>query len=304
MPWLIDKAELSKKWEDYGQGKIVDTYPLTYRDDLKPEGDDDRGSITDLLEPDDKEMPWDAIIRDCVGTTVEEYYRREHLRGARFNASEGFVCWFQHGSHDHSDEWVQNRTRYDPDDPGDLIDMNGDDETPMQKTAGSYIGKYVSKQYSTLFSEYWRDTDYDYDHEGDAAPWKLAMYWATQKQFWSISQGIRDGIRRDDDLDDDVQAAVNSFAEDTIVWLSQECHDDELGDDLSVPRLRRAAHKITRGTIADVEFLGAYPVWDLPATTATARSLTDLEDADRDPDSEVTLAARGDRPPPVADVWG
>lgn len=302
MPWLIDKAELSKKWEDYGQGKIVDTYPLTYRDDLKPEGtEDDDNSITDLLAPDEEESPWDAIIRDCVGTTVEEFYRREHLRDARFNAPEGFVCWYSYGDHDHSDEWVKNQTRYHQDDG--LIDMDGDDENPMQKTAGSYIGKYVSKQYGTLFSEYWKDSDYNYSHDGEAAPWKLAMYWATQKQFWSISQGIRDGIRLDDDLDDDVRAAVNNFTEDTLVRLSQDYHDDELGEDFSLPRLRRAAHQIVRETIADVDFLGAYPVWDLPTSTATAQPLTDLEKADRDPESEVTLASRGDRPPPIVDIW-
>ncbi|WP_241432648.1 MULTISPECIES: hypothetical protein [Haloarcula] len=34
MPWLCDKPEVAVKWADYGQGEIVDVYPLTYLDDL------------------------------------------------------------------------------------------------------------------------------------------------------------------------------------------------------------------------------------------------------------------------------
>ncbi|QLH76548.1 hypothetical protein HZS55_04175 [Halosimplex rubrum] len=48
MPWLCDKPELAKKWSDYGQGEIVDAYPLVYRDDLDdlaPEFQDDEGFV-------------------------------------------------------------------------------------------------------------------------------------------------------------------------------------------------------------------------------------------------------------------
>ena len=48
MPWLCDKQELAEKWSDYGQGEIVDAYPLVYRDDLDdltPEFQDDEGFV-------------------------------------------------------------------------------------------------------------------------------------------------------------------------------------------------------------------------------------------------------------------
>jgi hypothetical protein len=304
MPWLIDKAELSERWEHYGAGKVVDTYPLVYRDDLRPEGTDDDldDALRDLLPGADADAsPVEAAISDATGTAVEEWYRREHLDGARFNSREGFVCWYQHGPHAHDEEWVESKTRYHDEDG--LIDMEGDDSM-MQKTAGSYIGKYISKTYGTLLNDDAFDESGEWDHDREAAPWKIAMYWATERQFWSISKGIKDGIRRDDELDPEVRSACNSLTRDTLVRLSQAYHDDPLGDDFSVPRLERAAHQIVRETVASIDFLGAYPVWSLPTRTATAQPLRDLEDADRDPDSEVILYSQGDRPPPSADVWG
>jgi hypothetical protein len=306
MPWLIDNDELEQKWEDYGMARIVDTYPLVHRDDLKPEGTDDDDlddAVSDLLpDLDAQANEVSRAARRCIETTVESWYRREHLDGARFNAPSGYVCWFQFGNHDRDDEWVEEQKRYDPNDRDDLIDFEGDPDDPMQKTAGSYIGKYISKTYGALMdSESYEDGEWT--HEGEAAPWKIAMYWATGRQFWSISKGLRESIRRDDELDAEVRSAVNSFTRETIVRLSQSYHDDPLGDGFSVPRLKRAAHQIVRETVASVDFLGAFPIWSLPAETATAQPLTDLEHADRDPDSEVLLASTGDRPPPVTEAW-
>lgn len=45
IPWLIDKMELSPKWDDLGQGRIVDLQPLTYRDDLDEHYDLDGGFV-------------------------------------------------------------------------------------------------------------------------------------------------------------------------------------------------------------------------------------------------------------------
>lgn len=45
IPWLIDKGELSEKWDDLGQGRIVDIQALTYCDDLDERYDWDEGFI-------------------------------------------------------------------------------------------------------------------------------------------------------------------------------------------------------------------------------------------------------------------
>nr|WP_236039235.1 hypothetical protein [Halomicroarcula salinisoli] len=44
----LGQPELAKKWADYGQGEIVNVYPLTYRDDLDdldPEFQDEQGFV-------------------------------------------------------------------------------------------------------------------------------------------------------------------------------------------------------------------------------------------------------------------
>jgi hypothetical protein len=313
MPWLMDKAELSHRWEQYGMAKVVDLYPMVYRDDLKPEGTDDDDlddALVDLL-PDLDTQAGEArrAVRRCVDDTLERWYRDEHLRGARFNSPEGFVCWYQFGSHDHTEEWVQERIRFDPDDPYDMIDMKGDDEQPMQKTAGSYIGKYVSATYGKLLDgESFEDSNWS--HEGKAAAWKIAMYWASQRQFWSISQGVRDAIRLDDDDDDrdprpEIQSTVRELTRDSVAKAIERVAGEEItGLDGEIPTApKKATETVVRKAHATVDFLGAYPIWNLPTTTLTAQPLSDLEDADRDPDSPVELASRGDRPPPAADAW-
>lgn len=45
MPWLIDKQELSDKWSDLGQGRIVDFQPLEYRSNLGEQYSKDSGFV-------------------------------------------------------------------------------------------------------------------------------------------------------------------------------------------------------------------------------------------------------------------
>lgn len=44
-PWLIDKRELSEKWDQLGQGRIVDIQGLEFRDDLDEAYDSDEGFV-------------------------------------------------------------------------------------------------------------------------------------------------------------------------------------------------------------------------------------------------------------------
>lgn len=310
MPWLVDKNELSDRWEQYGMAKVVDLYPLIYRDDLRPEGpraDDRDGGLPDLI-PDtdtDLEQLLEDEINDLVADTVTEWYRDEHLDGARFNASTGFVCWYQHGNHSHTDEWIADKTRYHKQDG--LIDMAGDEEQPMQKTAGSYLGKYISKTYGSLMnSESLEKEGDEWDHSGDAPPWKLALYWTTERQLWSMSQDLNQEIERDLELPPEVRSTVNWCARDTLLRLTDRAIPQG-GDlpDLDLDRTESALHEIVRETIATIDFLGAYPIWDLPGHSLNVQNVKDVAAADADPDDSdgVILYTRGDRPPPVAEVW-
>jgi hypothetical protein len=283
MPWLIDKKELSAKWK---HGEIVDAYPLTYRDDLS-----EIGHFGSTVVRDDA----GDVVRDDDGSPVRE------------PIDEGFVCWYNYGDHDHGSEWVESQTRYQKREG--LIDMEGDDDVMRSKTAGSYIGKYVSKMFETLKqAEGGLDPETPADHTGEAAWWKLALYWATNRHFWSISHGIRDAIRLDDlepdPLPEDAAAAVTRCTETTLARVCDDVIDEhEFPDfDLDDDRGRSNLTRAIRGTLADITFLGAYRYDDLPPENLTGWDLDRdvLTVAYETPDLSVT---RGDRPPPVADVY-
>jgi hypothetical protein len=258
MPWLIDKQELVDKWSDYGQGQIVDVYPLVKRDDL-----------------------------DDLDT--------------QFAKDSGFVCWYRYGEHGLSQERAEQLSR------SHRIDMAGDADNPMQKTAGQYLGKYLSMTFAALLEESGHNLEeFDDSYSDKISAWKLALYWATGKQFWSISRRLEEKIDRNDQLDDDLLRAVR--------WASK--HDvqiacEKLGvasfvpDDLDGQRNRSAVSQLVSSPYVNIDYLGAYHYSEIPAyiDLSNRASLEPVEKAAVDPD-EPLLLSRGDRPPPLADVWG
>lgn len=186
---MIDKGELSQKWSDYGQGSIVDVRPLVFRDDLRPAGDpddpDDDGvlDLVPFVGSSVDELGASMFVQECTEDTIINWYRREHdLDGVRFSSSEGWVDWYRYGDNDLSRKEVAERARQH-----DLVNMEGDDEIIFQKTAGSYLGKYLSATYDALSDavESFQDRNSLTTDEDDSkeAVWKLALYWATDKQF-------------------------------------------------------------------------------------------------------------------------
>jgi hypothetical protein len=261
MPYLMHKQELSDKWSDYGQGQIVDAYPLVYRDDL------------------------------------------DDLDGAEFAEDEGFVCWYRYGENDLGPSTVEDRSR------SHRVDMAGNDENPMQKTAGSYLGKYLSMTFAALLDETSESLDDQESYAEKFASWKLAMYWATQKQFWSISRSIERAIDRDDRLDDDAARAVRWAAKKDVMLACEAVGEGHFSagdlDDLDdADRSRSAVSQVVASPRVQIDYLGTYRYDDLPARWS--RSATTLETVDEkvnDPDEPVRLASRGDRPPPITDAW-
>ena len=272
MPWLCDKPELAKKWADYGQGEIVDVYPLTYRDDL------------DDLDPE-------------------------------FQSDEGFVDWYRFGDHDHGEEWVRDRTR-----SHELIEF-GDEGHEMESTAGAYLGKYLSATFGSLLdaTESFEESDSD-SFADKAATWKLALYWATNRRFWSCSQSISDGIKPNDHLHDaDVREAVRWCSLDSVRAASESDLRDDLArrqwddvDDLDAA-IERALSEVetpaVRSTLPEeasfrciVNYRGAYAYWDLPSGELDqSRDLELVEDHTEQEEDPPIIDREND--PPVADVW-
>ncbi|MFC6976516.1 hypothetical protein ACFQL1_20445 [Halomicroarcula sp. GCM10025709] len=261
MPWLCDKTELASKWADYGQGEIVDAYPLTYRDNL------------DDLEPE-------------------------------FQSDEGFVDWYRFGDHDHGEQWVRNRTR-----SHELIEF-GDDGHDKESTAGAYLGKYLSATFGSLLDateSFVADDDERESFADKAATWKLALYWVTNRRFWSCSQSITEGIDPNDHLQDpDVREAVRWCTLDSVRAASERQIRDDLArrrwddlDDLEAATERAITdveQPQLRATMPEepvfrcvVDYIGAYASWDIPGGETASSEFEQVEDAFADNDSLLSV---------------
>ena len=275
MPWICDKPEVAKKWADYGQGEIVDMYPLVYRDDL------------DDLDPD-------------------------------FQSDEGFVDWYRFGDHNHGEEWIRDRTR-----AHDLIEFD-DDTNEMESTAGAYLGKYLSATFGSLLDvteSFEKDDDERDSYADKAATWKLALYWATNRRFWSCSESITKGIDPNDHLEEpDVREAVRWCSLDSVRVACETSIRDDLArlrwDDLdnldaAIDRaLAEVENPSVRSTLPEeasfrcvVDYLGAYAYWDLPSHELDDNS-TDLEAIEDFVDeTNKNTAVDRENDPPIASVW-
>jgi hypothetical protein len=277
MPWLCDKQEIAAKWSDYGQGEIVDVYPLVYRDDL------------DDLDPD-------------------------------FQSDEGFVDWYRFGDHDHDEAWIRNRTR-----AHDLIEFD-DDTQEMESTAGAYLGKYLSATFGSLLdaTESFQKSDEErYSYADKAATWKLALYWATNRRFWSCSQNITRGIDPNDHTEEpDVREAVRWCSLDSVRSACETSIRDQLArrrwddlDDLEAA-IDRAISEVERPSVRStlpeeanfrcvIDYIGAYAYWDIPGNELEddTHDLESVEDFVDGPTADQSPAVDRENDPPIADVW-
>ncbi|SDX64218.1 hypothetical protein [Halobellus clavatus] len=309
MPWLIDKGELSKKWSDYDQGSVVDVRPLVFRDDLRPAGDPDDpdDGLLDLVpfvgsSLDD--LGASTFVQECTEDTILNWYRREHdLNGVRFNSSEGWVDWYRYGENDLSREEAAERAGQH-----DLVDMEGDDEIIFQKTAGSYLGKYLSATYGALsnVAESFEDRKTLTSGEDDSkeAVWKLALYWATDKQFWSTSRDIERAIDPEEaELEGGPREAAEWASQDTILELSREyaetwVHEPDLNELTESGRAQSTLREVHTDYWVSVDYLGAYSYWDMPVNTSASFSLKNMEICNNSSEI-ISLSGDSDRPPPT-----
>ena len=286
MSWLIDKNELSAKWSDYGQGMIVDTYPLIYRDDLDQLGD--FGTKTVLKDGEETEVP----------------------------VSEGMVDWYQYGDHDHSDEWIANQKQ-----AHNQIEFSEDDETSRESTAGAYLGKYLSATFGALMTASDGLTPNDGTHEDKAETWKLALYWATERRFWSLSQHTRLAISPNEHIRDDADCAdaVRWCSTDTIQRLAyqeqldtlakQRVTDPDALDDRAEAGAEKAVTPNVESTLPEssdfgivINYVGAYAYWDLPTQEIGAPTL-DTSAPRAQHAQDLPPDPRCDRPPPIAQAF-
>jgi hypothetical protein len=203
-----------------------------------------------LKQPDDGSMPWLVHKGD-----LDDYWAK--YQGGYVNDLQPLVYQDDlHDGYDPDEGWV----KWQPDGcHGGLLDRTSNDGEGYQ-TAGQYIGKYLSKTFGLVEDISNSDDPFRAAaHSDDADPWKLALYWATDRKVKTISRSLRQQVESDCDATDD------------------DLHD--LGDLLA----------------SDYRVVGAFAPADIPV--GIRFQLQRLEDitADDDPPPEVFGAA--DEPP-------
>ncbi|WP_135827905.1 hypothetical protein [Halorussus halobius] len=257
-PWLMHKQELSDKWSDYGQGQIVDVYPLTYRDDLND------------------------------------------VEGTEFANDDGFVCWYRYGDNELDDDRAEDLSR------SHQIDMAGEEDNPMQKTAGQYLGKYLSMTFASLLDASGEDLEEREGYTDKFARWKLGMYWATGKQFWSISRRLERKIDRDDRLPEEVDRAVRWASKHDVQLACERLNVDTWPGEAPIDgqRAKSTVSQAVTVPFVQIDHVGTYHFSDLPGhIDTTARSDLDPVTADCADSEEPVNLTREDRPPPMVSVW-
>ncbi|WP_239642334.1 hypothetical protein [Haloarcula amylolytica] len=218
-----------------------------------------------------------------------------------FQSDEGFVDWYRFGDHDHGEDWVRERTR-----SHELIEF-GDDGHEKESTAGAYLGKYLSATFGSLLdaTESFEQADDDRETYSDkAATWKLALYWATNRRFWSCSKPITEGIDPNDHLQDpNVRESVRWCSVDSVQAASESEIRDSLArrhwddiDDLDAA-IERAISDVEQPQVCStlpsdnsfrciVDYIGAYSYWDLPTNVLESGfgSLGEIEDSVKEPE--------------------
>ena len=157
-------------------------------------------------------------------------------------------------------------------------------------------------------------------HGDKAATWKLALYWATQKQFLSMSRRLENSIKEYDHkrTDPDVATAVRWANLDMITAEARpEVLDhyarrrveslDDLEDDVE-EALGSIATPNVESTLDEpadfgvlINYLGAYPVWNLPPEELSAPELDDT--TTEFGQAHQPLKSTTDRPPPIKEFW-
>ncbi|MXR51124.1 hypothetical protein GRX03_05820 [Halovenus sp. WSH3] len=274
MPWLCDKQELAAKWSDYGQGEIIDVYPLVYRDDL------------DDLDPD---------FQDEEGF-VDWYRFGDHDYGEQWVRDRTK----QHDLIEFGDETEEEETtagaylgKYLSATFGSLLDATDsfektDDEreTYGDKAATWKIALYwaTNRRFSSCSKKIGRGIDPN-EHLQDP----------------DVREAVRDRSL------DSMKAACESSIKDTLARRRWTDIDDL---DAAIERaISDVENPAVRSTLPDessfrciINYRGAYAYWDLPADgTTVSIDLEAIEDYVAK-DEELPVVDR-ENDPPVASVW-
>lgn len=277
MPWLCDKAELAARWKHYGQGQIVDTYPLVYRDDL-----------------DDLEAEFAADVSEGF---VDWYRYGDHDHSDEWVADRMDAHERIDFTNPDSDEQPKESTagaylgKYLSATFGALMDtsesMETNPDTHEDKTATWKLALYwaTGTRFWSL-SKRTRHAITPNEHCRESADVAETVRWAGVETISRLahSEILDRYARRSWNSLDELETAVEEAAE-------------------------RVVSPNVESTLPDpaefgvvINYIGAYAKWDLPTKELSAPALDDTTDQFQQA-QQLPPSPRVDRPPPIAQAY-
>lgn len=271
MPWLIDKAELSQKWQDYGQAMIVDTWPLTYRDDLDDLDADfqsDQGFVDWYRYGDHShDTEWiqdkfdDHDLIDFDSDTEQMASTAGGYIGKYLSATFGALL----------------------DKSGHEIELNKFNEKAAEWKLACYWA--TNRRFWSL-SHSIRDAIKQDEHSRESPEVREAVRWASVDTLESECRNpILDRLARQSISLNEMESKLHTALKEIVTAPFVESTLPEPSD---------------VGVL--INYIGAFAYWDLPPLETNSSEL--------DPEIELSpkidapkLATAGDRPPPVTTVW-
>jgi hypothetical protein len=206
-PWLINKGALSNKWDELGQGRIVDLEGLKLIEDLPGcyEVEESAGFVS--YEEAERAESAAAAARAATSEFVEgraaEVAESAAARVADRVAHYDAVALRSGGSESGED----GSGSAPGDSEGDSSDVALAELTGT--TAGQYVGKYLSATFGGLLD---LATSEGFEADGKyaekAETYKIALYWATGRKMWSLSRCIEEEIAPEEPEEVDLPVVV------------------------------------------------------------------------------------------------
>jgi len=235
-------------------------------------------------------------LHETLNQRYLEDQRLDFIRALEFGGSEKsnhiglphlHVCVFGVPYVDHG--WLSN---YWADRQGEIVHIHGmnkrgADSWIMQsgahegKSAAGYLGKYLSKTFESIGDdpdELFAELD-SWEEGGDWASselWKLALYWATGRQFWSSSHDLKDGHPDPDcleempglgqtKLDRLAEAGIRTLSDVRLADQEEIAVIDGISEDFA-KKMKEIVGEPSEFDLYSFDFVGAASWDEMPAT--------------------------------------
>lgn len=223
----------------------------------------------------DERLPFIRAL-EFTGSEKSNFPGLPHLHVVVFGLGyidHGWLKAYMDGNADHcSNVWIEPLVRRND----TWLHKNNTSSEGQTVDAKAYLGEYLSKAFDDVgrLEEHWTEMyDWETDREAySSSIWKMALYWATGRQFWDCSHSLKeDSVDRLEDVPGLGSTKIERLADEGVRTLSDvrlsTVEDLEAVDGVSsemAEKLKKLAGVPTDFDLGRWKFVGAATVNDIP----------------------------------------